>query len=70
LAAVSGTDRVASAVMATTLAVVAVFVPVALMEGMVGQFFKEFGLTIVVSVVLSLWVAFKEGGRLNEGAND
>jgi outer membrane protein TolC len=35
-----------------------VFVPVALMEGMVGQFFKEFGITIVVSVVLSLWVAF------------
>ena len=57
-AAVSGTDKVASAVLATTLAVVAVFLPVSAMKGMVGQFFKEFGLTIVAAVIFSLWVAF------------
>lgn len=57
-AAVRGTDRVASAVLATTLAIVAVFIPVAMMGGMVGQFFREFGLTIVVATLLSMWVAF------------
>lgn len=57
-AAVAGTDKVQAAVLATTLAVIAVFLPVAAMDGMVGQFFKEFGMTIVIAVVLSLWVAF------------
>ena len=57
-AAVKGTDRVAAAVMATSLAVVAVFLPVAGMEGMVGQFFKQFGVTICIAVVISTWVAF------------
>lgn len=57
-AAVRGTDRVAAAVMATSLAVVAVFLPVAGMDGMVGQFFKQFGVTICIAVVISTWVAF------------
>lgn len=57
-AAVRGTDRVAAAVIATSLAVVAVFLPVAGMDGMVGQFFKQFGVTICIAVVLSTWVAF------------
>lgn len=57
-AAVDGTDKVASAVLATTLAVVAVFLPVAMMGGMVGQFFKQFGITICIAVLLSMWVAF------------
>ena len=57
-AAVKGTDRVAAAVMATSLAVVAVFLPVAGMEGLVGQFFKQFGVTICIAVVISTWVAF------------
>ncbi len=57
-AAIRGTDKVASAVLATTLAVVAVFVPVAMMDGLVGQFFREFGLTIVIATLLSMWVAF------------
>ena len=57
-AAVKGTDKVASAVLATTLAVVAVFLPISLLEGVVGQFFKEFGGTIVIAVLISLWVAF------------
>lgn len=57
-AAIDGTDKVASAVLATTLAVVAVFLPVAMMGGMVGQFFKQFGITICIAVLLSMWVAF------------
>lgn len=57
-AAVRGTDRVAAAVIATSLAVVAVFLPVAGMDGMVGQFFKQFGVTICIAVVISTWVAF------------
>lgn len=57
-AAVVGTDKVAAPVLATTLAVIAVFLPVSMMDGIVGQFFKEFGLTICISVALSIWVAF------------
>ncbi|MBM4368178.1 MAG: efflux RND transporter permease subunit, partial [Deltaproteobacteria bacterium] len=45
-AASRGTAEIALAVLATTLSLVAVFVPVAFMSGMVGQFFKQFGLTI------------------------
>ncbi len=57
-AASKGTAEIALAVLATTLSLVAVFVPVAFMSGMVGQFFKQFGLTIAVAVLLSLFVAF------------
>jgi hydrophobe/amphiphile efflux-1 (HAE1) family protein len=57
-AASRGTREIALAVLATTLSLVAVFVPVAFMSGMVGQFFKQFGLTIAVAVLLSLFVAF------------
>ena len=42
---------------ATTAAIVAVFVPVAFMPGIPGQFFREFGLTVSVAVVFSLVVA-------------
>jgi HAE1 family hydrophobic/amphiphilic exporter-1 len=57
-AASRGTREIALAVLATTLSLVAVFVPVAFMTGIVGQFFKQFGLTIAVAVMLSLFVAF------------
>ena len=57
-AASRGTAEIALAVLATTMSLVAVFVPVAFMSGMVGQFFKQFGLTIAVAVTLSLFVAF------------
>jgi HAE1 family hydrophobic/amphiphilic exporter-1 len=57
-AAVSGTDKVASAVLATSLAILAVFLPVGMMTGLVGQFFKQFGLTISIAVTISTWVAF------------
>ncbi len=58
LAASKGTSEIALAVMATTFTLVAVFVPVAFMQGITGQFFREFGLTITVAVLISLFVAF------------
>ena len=57
-AASKGTKDVALAVMATTFTLVAVFVPVAFMPGIVGQFFKQFGLTISAAVLISLFVSF------------
>lgn len=57
-AASRGTREIALAVLATTLSLVAVFVPVAFMTGIVGQFFRQFGLTIAVAVMLSMFVAF------------
>lgn len=57
-AALEGTKEIALSVLATTLTVVAVFVPVAFMSGTVGQFFKQFGLTIAAAVLVSLFVAF------------
>jgi hydrophobe/amphiphile efflux-1 (HAE1) family protein len=57
-AASRGTQEIALAVMATTLTLVAVFVPVAFMQGIVGQFFRQFGLTITAAVLISLFVAF------------
>jgi hydrophobe/amphiphile efflux-1 (HAE1) family protein len=57
-AAAAGTHEIALAVMATTFTLVAVFVPVAFMKGITGQFFRQFGLTITVAVLISLFVAF------------
>lgn len=57
-AAQKGTAEIGLAVLATTLSIVAVFVPVAFMDGMVGQFFYEFGLTVAFAVMLSLFVSF------------
>lgn len=57
-AASKGTSDVALAVLATTLSLVAVFIPVAFMPGMVGQFFKQFGLTISAAVLISLFISF------------
>ena len=57
-AASKGTAEVGLAVLATTLTLVAVFVPVAFMPGIVGQFFKQFGLTISAAVLISLFVSF------------
>jgi HAE1 family hydrophobic/amphiphilic exporter-1 len=57
-AASKGTQEIALAVMATTFTLVAVFVPVAFMQGITGQFFRQFGLTITVAVLISLFVAF------------
>ncbi len=58
VAASKGTSEIALAVMATTFSLVAVFVPVAFMSGMVGQFFKQFGLTMAAAVMISLFITF------------
>jgi HAE1 family hydrophobic/amphiphilic exporter-1 len=57
-AALDGTQEIVLPVMATTFSVAAVFLPVGLMTGMVGQYFKEFGLTVAFAVLLSLFVSF------------
>jgi HAE1 family hydrophobic/amphiphilic exporter-1 len=57
-AAARGTAEIGLAVMATTFTIVAVFLPVAFMGGIVGRFFFEFGLTVTVAVLVSLFVAF------------
>ena len=56
-AAVEGADQIGLAVVATTFAIVAVFLPVGLMPGIPGQFFREFGITVSVAVLFSLVVA-------------
>jgi multidrug efflux pump subunit AcrB len=53
-----GTEEIGLAVMATTFAIVAVFVPVAFMDGMIGRYFFQFGITITVAVMVSLFVSF------------
>ncbi len=56
-ASIDAADEIGLAVVATTSCIVAVFLPVALMPGISGEFFKNFGGTVVVSVVMSLAVA-------------
>jgi multidrug efflux pump subunit AcrB len=57
-AAQSASEEIGLAVMATTFTIVAVFIPVAFMPGIVGRFFYEFGITISAAVLVSLFVAF------------
>lgn len=57
-AAKDATSEIGLAVFATTLTIVAVFVPVAFMEGIVGRFFYQFGLTVAFAVIISLFCAF------------
>src|SRR6188472_3799087 len=57
-AAFDGTDEIGLAVTATTLSNVVVFIPIAFLGGIAGQWFKPFGLTIVCSVLVSLFVSF------------
>ncbi|MGE3189180.1 MAG: efflux RND transporter permease subunit [Vicinamibacterales bacterium] len=57
-AARNGTSEIGLAVMATTFTILAVFLPVGFMTGIVGQFFKSFALTIAFAVAMSLLVAF------------
>lgn len=56
-AAMEGADAIGLAVVATTFAIVVVFTPVSFMDGMAGQFFREFGLSVSVAVLFSLVVA-------------
>ncbi len=57
-AALEGTQEIGLAVMATTFAILAVFIPVAFMSGVIGRFFMQFGLTVAVAVAVSLFVSF------------
>jgi hydrophobic/amphiphilic exporter-1 (mainly G- bacteria), HAE1 family len=57
-ASLDGTNEIGLAVMATTFTIVAVFIPVAFMGGMVGKFFYEFGITVAAAVLVSLFVSF------------
>lgn len=57
-AAQKGTREITLAVIATTATLCAVFVPVAFTGGIVGQFFREFGLTVAGATIISTWVAF------------
>jgi hydrophobic/amphiphilic exporter-1 (mainly G- bacteria), HAE1 family len=57
-AARDGTEEIGLAVMATTFAIVAVFIPVAFMSGIIGRFFFQFGVTVAVAVLISLFVSF------------
>jgi multidrug efflux pump len=56
-AAEKGTSEIAFAVIATTVALVAVFSPLAFLQGTTGRLFNEFGITLAVAVVISSWVA-------------
>jgi HAE1 family hydrophobic/amphiphilic exporter-1 len=56
-AAIAAADEIGLAVVATTMTIVVVFVPVSLMSGVVGQYFKQFGITVALAVLASLLVA-------------
>jgi HAE1 family hydrophobic/amphiphilic exporter-1 len=57
-ASLDGTEEIGLAVLATTLSIVAVFMPIGFMGGIIGKFFHEFGLTIVAAVLISMFVSF------------
>ena len=57
-ASMDGTQEIGLAVLATTLSIVAVFMPIGFMGGIIGKFFHEFGLTIVAAVLISMFVSF------------
>ncbi|MDT7834808.1 efflux RND transporter permease subunit [Aquabacterium sp. OR-4] len=57
-AALDGTQEIGLAVLATTLSIVAVFLPIGFMGGIIGKFFHEFGVTIVAAVLISMFVSF------------
>lgn len=57
-AALEGTQEIGLAVLATTLSIVAVFLPIGFMGGIIGQFFHEFGITIVAAVLISMFISF------------
>ena len=57
-AALGGTQEIGLAVMATTFSIVAVFLPVGFMGGIIGRFFHQFGITVAAAVLLSMFVSF------------
>ncbi|MGS0754895.1 efflux RND transporter permease subunit [Roseateles sp. GG27B] len=69
-AALDGTAEIGLAVLATTLSIVAVFLPIGFMGGIVGKFFHEFGITIVAAVLISMFVSFTLDPMLSSIWND
>src|SRR4029079_7748503 len=69
-AALAGTEEIGLAVMATTFSIVAVFLPIGFMGGIVGKFFHEFGITIVAAVLISMFVSFTLDPMLSSIWND
>ena len=57
-ASMEGTQEIGLAVLATTFSIVAVFLPIGFMGGIIGKFFHEFGITIVAAVLISMFVSF------------
>ncbi|MBI5623527.1 MAG: efflux RND transporter permease subunit [Elusimicrobia bacterium] len=57
-AALEGTTEIGLAVMATTLSLLVIFIPLAFMEGIIGRFIRSYGLTVAYAVAISLFVAF------------
>jgi HAE1 family hydrophobic/amphiphilic exporter-1 len=57
-ASLEGTSEIGLAVLATTFSIVAVFLPIGFMGGIIGKFFHEFGVTIVAAVLISMFVSF------------
>lgn len=64
-AAIKGTNEVSLAVISTTLSIMAVFIPISFLQGVIGQFFKEFGLTIAFALTISLIDAFTSAPMLS-----
>ena len=64
-AAEKGTNEVALAVLSTTLSIMAVFIPISFLSGVIGQFFREFGLTIAFALLISLVDAFTTAPMLS-----
>jgi multidrug efflux pump subunit AcrB len=54
-ASIDAADEIGLAVVATTASIAAVFLPVGMMPGVAGAFFKNFGMTVVISVLMSAW---------------
>ncbi len=69
-AALAGTEEIGLAVLATTLSIVAVFLPIGFMGGIIGKFFHEFGITIVAAVLISMFVSFTLDPMLSSVWND
>ena len=58
MAALEGTQEIGLAVLATTFSIVAVFLPVGFMGGIIGRFFHQFGITVAAAVLISMFVSF------------
>jgi HAE1 family hydrophobic/amphiphilic exporter-1 len=69
-ASLDGTAEIGLAVTATTLTIVAVFLPVGFMGGIIGRFFKQFGITVAFAVLLSMFISFTLDPMLSAVWND